>query len=133
MRENLGIPLEKHRKFAIALMELDLLAQTPPCPGKIGKLCDELRYELDEHVFAEFQDLPEQKRFDIYYPRRSEDFDPDNCQMCHVLDSLPAFISLLAEASPNSRAIKLAEELLDEINKADRRKKLPASTRPHSG
>lgn len=43
MRENLGIPLEKHRKFAIALMELDLLAQTPPCPGKIRKLCDELR------------------------------------------------------------------------------------------
>lgn len=131
-RKPLGIPLEKHRQFSIALMELDLLAQTPPCPGKIGKLCDDLRYELDEHVYDEFQDLPKQKRFDVYYTA-PDDFDPENCQMKHVLEALPYFITLLAAAAPNSRATKLAEELLDELNREDRQRTLPASTMPHPG
>lgn len=115
-RKLLGIPLEKHRIYAPALMHLDLLAPGLKRAGKLAYLCEELRSELDAHVFFEFTELPEQRRFDVYYTA-PPDFDPDKGSLGDLLPTLVDLAQALAAAAPDTRVCRLAQGLLQEAEK----------------
>lgn len=109
-RKLLCIPLEKHRLFAFALQELDRLAHDPSAPAGMRKACDNLRSELDEHVFDEFKNLPEQERFDVYYTA-PKDFLEHECDLQHGLRVLDELIAALEAADPQGKALVHARTL----------------------
>ena len=125
-RKPLGIPLDGLKRFTFALMELDLMLQTSGA-GRALNLCDELRSELDQHIFAEFTDLPEQERFDITYTADALGFTGEHCSLDHVLGILPELSLRLNELAPASRVHKLAQSLEQELEKSSVQKKLLAS------
>lgn len=125
-KQPLGIPLDELKRFAFALMELDLMLQTSGA-GRALNLCDELRSELDQHIFAEFTDLPEQERFDITYTTDALGFTGEHCSLDHVLAILPELCLRLNELVPGSRAQKLAQSLAQELEKPSVLQKLRAS------
>ena len=114
-RKLLRIPLEKHRLFAFALQELDRLAHDPSAPAGMKKACDDLRYELDEHVVAEFTDLPMQERFDVYYTA-PENFLEHRCDLEHGMRVLSELIAALEAADPQGKALVLARKLRREAD-----------------
>lgn len=115
-RKLLRIPLEKHRLFAFALQELDRLAYDPSAPAGMKTACDALRYELDEHVFDEFKNLPEQERFDVYYTA-PENFLEHRCDLEHGMRVLSELIAALEAADPQGQALVHARKLLRESDK----------------
>lgn len=115
-RKLLRIPLEKHRLFAFALQELDRLAHDPSAPAGMGKACDDLRSELDEHVVAEFTDLSMQERFDVYYTA-PENFLEHRCDLEHGMRVLSELIAALEAADPQGQALVHARKLLRESDK----------------
>lgn len=114
-RRLLGIPLEKHHKFAFALFEMDWLAQHPPYSSRMKDACNKLRSELDEHVFMEFTELPEQKRLDVYYtfphgfPEQKFDLEHDIRVLSELIDELEA-------VDPGGKAIIHARKLQQETD-----------------
>lgn len=110
-RNLLGIPLEKHRQFAFALHELHNFAQRPPAPRGMRKICEKLAYELDEHVFDEFKELPRLEKCHVYYSPDKPDFENSNFE--HARSVLEELIATLRTADPHGKTLPLAVKLLE--------------------
>ncbi len=130
MRPPLGIPREEHRRYALALMELDFLLDHSGA-GRASKLCNELRSELDEHIFAEFTELPKQSRFDTYYTADWIGFKPEECSLDHALGILPELVERLDAVLPDSPVHKAALDFQKELGKSAVQQKLLASQERH--
>lgn len=110
-RKLLGIPLEKHRQFAFALHELHNFAQRPPAPRNMENVCEKLVFELDEHVFDEFRELPRLEKCHVYSSPDQPNFE--NSDFEHARSVLEELIATLRTADPHGKALPLAVKLLE--------------------
>lgn len=117
-----GFSFEEHTAFATALEELMVLAQRYPASSvKAGQLqgilehaLDELKSEMDEHVFRDCEDLPEQQRFETYYPHTR--LEVEECCFERPRKVLVEKLEVLEHRAPNGKAAKLTRKILQTVD-----------------
>ena len=116
-----GFSFEEHTAFAAALEELMVLAKRYPVPsaevdqlqGVLEHNIDELKSEMDEHVYKDCGELPERERLETYYPHTR----PENCGFERPRKVLIEKLAALERRAPHGKATMLTRKLLRTVDK----------------
>lgn len=115
-----GFSFEEHTAFAAALEELMVLAKRYPVPsaevdqlqGVLEHNIDELKSEMDEHVFKDCGEVPERERLEAYYPHTR----PEKCGFERPRKILTEKFEALERRAPHGKTAMLTRKILRTVD-----------------
>jgi len=118
-----GFSFEEHTAFAAALEELMVLAKRYPVPsaevdqlqGVLEHNIDELKSEMDEHVFKDCGEVPERERLEAYYPHTRP--ATEDCGFERPRKILTEKLEALERRAPHGKAAMLTRKILRTVDK----------------
>lgn len=117
-----GFSFEEHTAFAAALEELMVLAKRYPVPsaevdqlqGVLEHNIDELKSEMDEHVFKDCGEVPERERLEAYYPHTRP--ATEDCGFERPRKILTEKLEALERRAPHGKAAMLTRKILRTVD-----------------